>query len=405
MTVEYTKKGSIYQHESLEFRIRERKGRAYEVEFAERPSLWISTGTRDFDEADRFVKNRLHSEHRFLPNESVTLEDFVGKKFFLEEGQGSIRERYKLFGKNYDETYYKSKQGLLKNYILPTFGKWSLKKIANSSTFIEDWYIGITNFRHPGQPISPAQKLCILDAFSIILREAERKGLIDKNPCESVQRMSVNKESKREIFTKEEIAELFPNDYERLMDLWDGSLMWALYFSIMVDTGWRPGEVAGLSSEHVDEEGKIYTKDNVSGATRKLRHRIKTTGKGKGTKYGLLSSYTMDLYEKYEETIEGTALFIDDKGKYVSLAQANRILRKVCEKAGIDLRERTQYCFRHTFNTYMLANLGPLLEESDVRDLMAHTGYRPEYDHRTPEQILFKLGKVRPAIEKMRIAQ
>lgn len=397
---EYTRKGAIYTHISGTYRIRERKGRAYEVEYAERPSLWISTRTKDFNEADAFVKKNMHSQRRYLPNEKVTFAEF-STDFFTRTGEGSYRERCERFGKNHLDGYYVEKAGLLKNYLLPKFGDWDITRIR--STDIEDWYVSVTSYRHPGEELCGEHKRAMLFAMNDIMQEAVRKGLIDYNPCENVQKIVIHRISNKEVFTSEEIALLFPNDREELMRVWDGSLMWALYFSILVDTGFRYSEAAGLSIDNIDENGGIYTQESIKGGSITPRHRIKTTGKGKDSKYGLLSSYTMNLLEDYEKQLTDKYLFRIN-GKFIYSLIANRKLRKACEKAGFDIRERTEHCFRHTFDTNMLNNLGPLLEESDVRDLMAHTGYRPEYDHRTPAQILFRLQKVKPFIEKIREA-
>ena len=402
MTEEYIKNGSIYQHESGEFRIRERKGRAYEVEFAERPSLWTSTGKRVFEEADAFVKRLLHESKRYLPNEKVTFIEFAGTDYFTRPGKGSYRERCERFGKRYDERYYRNKNGFLRNYILPEFSKWDVTKITTA--VIEDWYVGLTQFRHPGKKLCDEQKIYILDALSDIMDDMQRKGVLKDNPCDKVQRITVRRESNKEVFSKEEIAMLFPNDREKLLAVWDGSLMWALYFSIMVDTGFRYSEVAGLNIENIDENGGVYTRDSVGGIDHNIRHRIKTTSKGKGAKFGVLSTYTMNLLEEYKENLPTNYLF-QYCGRFVYCNMANERLRRACYNAGIDPRDRTQHCFRHTFDTNMLNNLGNMIEESDVRDLMAHTGYRPEYDHRTPEQILFRLLEVKPAIEQIRESQ
>lgn len=401
MTEEYTKKGSIYQHVSGSFRIRERKGRAYEVEYAERPSLWISTGTRDFDEADAFVRASLHSQRRYMPNEKVTFGEFA-EDFFTGEGDGTFRARCEKFGKNHLDAFYRGKDGILRNYLEPKFGEWDITKIR--SVDIEDWYVDITDFRHPSRPLCGEYKTAILEAMSDIMKEAVRKGVIDRNPCDDVQKITVHRAEEKEIFTSEEIALLFPNDRDELLRVWDGSLMWALYFSIMVDTGFRYNEVAGLSLDNIRENGGVYTKDSALGGKSELRHRIKTTGRGKNSKYGILSAYTMDLLDDYREKLQYPPFLFMKDGKFVYCARANSKLREACSRAGFDIRERTQHCFRHTFDTYMLNSLGPMLEESDVRDLMAHTGYRPEYDHRTPDQILFKMSKVRPLIDKIREA-
>ena len=175
-----------------------------------------------------------------------------------------------------------------------------------------------------------------------------------------------------------------------------------LYFSIMLDTGFRPCEVAGLERSLIDENGAVYTAQEVDTPTRTLKKRIKTTGRGKGKKYGLLSRYTMDLLEEYLEDHDGEYLFIEYDGRFISGNKVNDVLRRACWVVGIDIRERTSYCWRHTFDTHMMQSLGGNIKESDIHDLMGHTGYRPEYDHRTPQQIMFKMQKIRPAIEALR---
>lgn len=403
MTEEYTRKGSIYRHISGAFRIRERKGRAFEVEYSERPSLWISTGTKVFGEADAFAHKHLRMNHRFLPGERIKLSDFA-EGFFTRSDEGSYRERCRLFGKEHDDSYYTQLEGRLKNYILPEFGGWDISMITDVD--IEDWYITLESRRYPGQLLSADARNKVLLAFGIVMKEAKRRGIVRTNPCDTVEKISTRREASRirRVFTLEEINALFPDCREELMRVWDGSLMWALYFSIMVDTGWRPGEVSAIerSSLRFGNDGcGLYSTSSINTPMRVKKNRIKTTGKGKSEKFGILSSYTIRLLEDYLPGLDGDMLFMTETG-YIYTPIANFNLRKACTNAGVDIGERTQYCFRHTFDTYMLNNLGQSIEESDVRDLMAHTGYRPEYDHRTPEQILFRLQKVRPAIEKIR---
>ena len=45
---------------------------------------------------------------------------------------------------------------------------------------------------------------------------------------------------------------------------------------------------------------------------------------------------------------------------------------------------------------------GNILNQDDVRELMAHTGYRPEYDHRTSDDIIDRIMKVKPIIDSIR---
>lgn len=397
----FSRKGSIYSHASGMFRIRERKGRAFEVEYSERPGLWISTGMKDFDGAVEAVRAMLHSGRRYSPDEPVLLRDFA-KGFFTESGDGSYRQRQERFGYHRDDDFFQKKDGLLRNYILPRWGSTDIRRITTVD--IEDWYVSITDYRHPGRQTSVGHKFTVLDALDDILACAVRKGVIQSNPCDSVQNIASSKESSTEIFTKEEILALFPKEREELMRIWSGSMKWALYFSIMADTGFRPCEVSGLSRSSFNGEGGVYTKEDVNARHGSIQKRIKTTDKGRKYKVGILSSYSIILLEEYLKTIDGEYLFMNEYGRFITPREANPVLQRACDRAGFDARDRTQYSFRHAFDTHMLDSLGPMVEESDVQELMGHMGYRGEYDHRTPDMIIRRLLKVRPAVEAVRKA-
>ena len=55
------------------------------------------------------------------------------------------------------------------------------------------------------------------------------------------------------------------------------------------------------------------------------------------------------------------------------------------------LLEETPYSLRHTFDTDMLRNL----DRDTVNDLMGHTSYRAEYDHRNGIDILKQRSNTR----------
>lgn len=401
---DYTQKGSIYSHVSGDFRIRERKGRAYEIEYADRPALWISTGTKSFEEASRIAIRQLHSQRRFLSNERVTLRQFA-KDMFKRRDKNSIYARNEKFGRHHPSAYYTNRQGVLDSYILVDFGDYDITRITD--VMIEDWYIALEG-RKWNRPISNEYKLRILETFRMVMKEAKRGGIIDSNPCDSVQRVSKDKRPPKNIFRQEEIALLFPIDFERLEMIW-GSLRWALYFSILLDTGFRPGEALVLGRHNLIIDGDrygIYSEDSYDVDTHDVKHKIKTSEKGKGEKIGVLSDYTVRILKAVLARIDEDEEFLFRiNGSFPkSVSDPNAILRNACDILGIDIGTRTQYDFRHTFDTHMLNSLGDGIEESDVQDLMAHTGYRPEYDHRTPEQIVTRLMKVKPAIDSIRTA-
>ena len=73
-----------------------------------------------------------------------------------------------------------------------------------------------------------------------------------------------------------------------------------------------------------------------------------------------------------------------DRSHFIYPECANKHMRICCAKAGIALHGRTQYSFRHTFNTNALGNIPEVARLL----LMGHTSNRQEYNHLTPRQAL-----------------
>ena len=394
--IDFTRKGGVYSHKSGLYKIRERKGRNLEVQFTARPGIWESTGTKEFTTAVRQIDAMLINNGAARNSIDVLLKDFA-KDFFIRTDKDSFQKRNELFNKMNGESFYRLNQGRLDNYIIPQFGDYRLRDITDIE--IEDWYISLMSFADPTKELSDNSKIKVLETFKYVMHEAKRKRLITVNPCDDVQRITqVNAE--RKPFTMEEIQRMFPADISQLEDIW-GSLQWAVFFSIMTDTGFRPGEVSALARENIDGNG-VYTTSSIDARTRELKNSIKTSKKGQDYKVGILSDYTQRILTIYLAELDGEYLFIGKNGKFNRPEVSNKHLQGVLKRLGIPLEGRSQYCLRHTFSTFMRNNMSATIGEDDVRELMGHTEYRPEYDHRTPQDILFRLQKVKPVIDEMR---
>ena len=386
----YIQKGNIYSHESGLFRLRVRNGRCLEVEFTERPALWVSAGTRSFDEAERFALRKLSKGGRLVSSRSQKLQDY-GDPFFGNIDDSMIRRKNEKFGRRYTDGYYKQLISHYRNYIRPFFG--SMNPAAITDVLIENWYLSLKGVKSHLQLCS-STKLIILDAMSLLMKELTRQGVVDSNPMETVERLKAER-TPREAFTHDEVQAFFPEDRRALLSIWR-SLRWALYFSIMSDTGWRPAEVMGISRQSLYLNG-VFQLESVEAESRRVKKSIKTTNSGQKYKVGILSEYTKSLLDEYLESLKGEYLFMDIDGTF-PVAMANRVLREAMKKAGVPEmspatgRKRTQYGFRHFFSTYMHENRGKDgLSEEDISEMMAHTGYRPEYDHRTAQMMIFRL--------------
>lgn len=398
----------IYVHIGGSFKIRERKGRNLEVQFTCRPGKWESTGTKKLEEAEAYANARLVNSGFANHHTVITLKEFA-KDFYLRTDEKSIRVRNERHNNYYSETYYKQHQSRLVNYILPEFGSYQINKI--NSVMIENFYLALNSSRDCKKQLSDNSKTKVLDCFKIVMEEALRLNLVEANPCDRVERINQHHE-KREIFTPAELKLLFPEDIEELLRIFDcdpkhptNPLLFATYFSIAYDTGFRPGEILALNQQDFWGDG-VYTKNSIEQGTGNLKNSIKTSRKGQDYKVGILSSYTKKLVSMHIATLpEGNNgyLFMM-KGKFLRCESMNKHFKLALSRAGIEADGRTQYCLRHTFDTNMLNQLGGDMNVETVRELMAHTGYRAEYDHRTAEDIISKLGSVKEVIERVREA-
>ena len=191
-----------------------------------------------------------------------------------------------------------------------------------------------------------------------------------------------------------------PDDLTERIKLW-GSLMWASYFSVLADTGMRPGEVMGLRVKDVYRTPQGYgvvAVQEVSSDGKRIKARVKTSGKGMEKRVALLSDSTGLLIEElvkvYQITDEEECLFLkyrDIKDSYIGIDTANKHLKGVLKK--LDLEEASQYSFRHTFATFRRGNA----DERALALAMGHSGgsVRDDYDHRSASILIGQLEKHR----------
>jgi len=352
------------------------------------PGKWISTGTEDTIEAIRFAEGEL-SKTLPIYHKIPTLEEF-SSKFFSEDRYG-YRNRNEKRNLHYENKFYTSHQARLDTYIIPEFGAYLIDSITD--VIIEDWLLNLLS-KKDGKELSDDSKNKILLCFRIVMHEAKRKGLVSQNPADRVKMINATNKP-RLPFTPVDLIKLFPRDEFELLRIWQ-SRMWAVYFLIMRDTGFRPGEVAALTREsYVPEYRGIYSEQSVDYTNRSVKKSIKTTRSGQPYKVGVLSQQTVEQLNKHLLDIKNEYLFtINDRMLIPEVS--NKHLRLSAKRADIDLLGRTQYSLRHSFET----DISGKVENKILLELMAHTSYRGEYDHRTPAQILKQLQPVCEILDK-----
>ena len=385
------------------YRFARRKGRAIQVTFANMPGKWFSTGTDDMSQAVIWAEKAMEHQGE-LPTDSsnITLGEFA-KDFFRPTDPKGFRNRNEMRGYGYAESYYEQKQSLLENYILPTHGRFLLSSI--NDVLIEDLIYNSNSIASKGKRgLSNDTKNKIFATYNIVLDEARRRGYLASNPCDKALKMA-RRPKTREAFTSEELKKLFPMDKSELVRIW-GDAMWACYFLIQYETGWRPGEVAALEAKNFfPESNGIYTTSDIDWKNRSVQPRIKTTDSGQRFKAGILSKRTAELLSWYIHQSRKKYPFIQSNGKFIGSNGANKHLCESCTKAGVDIQrngvKRTQYSFRHSFQSYYLGRI----PENARLLLMGHTKMRNEYTHLDAHEVIARVHEVEgldEAIEKRR---
>lgn len=253
---------------------------------------------------------------------------------------------------------------------------------------IEDFFLDLTSYRD-GRDLSDDTKNKVLGTYNDILEEARRQGYIKQNPCDKVKTI-VARNKNRQHFTEEELSRFFPEDRKELIRIW-WSLQWAVFFLIERDTGFRPGEVAALSSMNFFPEfNGIFTDSDVDYRTRQIKHSIKTSKKGQPFKVGLLKDQTAELLQELIMQNPNDPYLFKLKGKFINSDCANNHLQSCAKRAGVELNGRTQYSFRHSFQTY---NIGRIPEQALLL-LMGHTTNRKEYTHLDPNETLRRVLEI-----------
>lgn len=359
------------------YRFTKRKSERYiYVTFRHIPGRWFSTGATTMPEAVRYADAVIMRDGLMETGKPETLRQFATGMFDKDDPRG-FRRRNEARNRKYSDVYYKQMKGRLDNWILPALGQYTLSSL--NPVLIEDWFLGI--------PKASNTRNKILMCLQYVLDEAMRAHLIESNPARQVTMINPIYR-RREPFSKEEMAILFPDDLDSLVRVW-GSVMWAGYFCVMKDTGFRPGEVSALRAKNWFPQYRgLYLTESVDCYTRAVKPTIKTSHKGMPYKIGKVTPMTARIIEILKAQSEDGFLFgVPRQGspheyRRIIPDTANKHLEGVAKRIGLDLAGRTQYSFRHTFDTDLFGRI-----PEDVRlQLMGHTSDRAEYLHVTPER-------------------
>lgn len=361
----------------IKTRFKSRKER--KVQYLDENGKWKSTGCDTIIEAKKWYYENIEKKVNNL------FSNFTNG-LFTDRSIGSFWWVCQKTNIGRTEAWWYRQDMALKLYILPVFGDMLLDEIT--TPLVQDWYFGLKGLRK-GADLADYTRNHYLDTMSTIMKWAKNRGIISSNPCEGVIRI-VPRQNGRDRFTPDEMAMMFPEDKKKCIRIW-GGLSYACYYLIMRDTGWRPGEIAGLDvSGFYPSYNGIFTSQSVDSFSRKLKNSIKTSGDGYNYKIGVLSKFTTEMLSDLvqKSNIQSGLIFKGKRGG-VLLAKSMRLhFRERMSLLGIDTTTRPPYSIRTTF----MSQMSTKYDEEVVKELMGHTQWHRCYDKRTPEELLSRIA-------------
>jgi site-specific recombinase XerD len=363
-----------------EYKFCHRRGRNIQVCFQQEPNRWISTGTEDEQEALLFALHYLKVPKR----NTISLATFLEP--MLHDDFQALKDKDKEHGREKKETSYLELSCLCKKYILPVFGDCIVCEL--SKNFLEQKIAKLKE--------NNLTKNRIVFALRKIFDLAIDFNVCSENIAKEIELFHYQ-ENERQVFEREEVQKLFEIDSKGRINF--SSLRWFAYFLTLRDTGWRPSEVSSLQFQDIDQRGGVATDCSVVYNGRKaiLQNKIKTSKKGQRYKIGILSQLTLQVLQRLQEEDSSNSFIFKFDNKLLLTQKANRELERAFKIAGLELKGRTQYSFRHTFNTLLVDKL----EERVRLELMGHTKNRAEYDHTTAVARLDNLLKNKIVVETL----
>ena len=366
-------KRNIYTLSMEKTKFRKQDGR--KCQYLDENGKWKSTGKDTIAEAKQWY-------YSGRGKEKITVAEFA-ENIMSDTSEGSYLNMLHMVERDNSNFFNYISNKNIQRFIIPYFGNMCFDEIT--PVIVQDWYNSMR--KNDGSRLSSGYANNILNTLSTIFKWAIFRGVTSTNPTKSIIRRTTSDRGRRP-YSHEELEIMFPKDNEKLIEIW-GSKKIALYFLILRDTGWRPGEILALTPfDLIRSEKSITTAKSFNSFDKKVIDSIKTTKKGMKFKVGMLSDMTYDLFVEVSSDIEyDRQIFVDAYGTNYSSRRMLEIFKKTLSRLGIETEGRPQYALRTTFMT----NISNTMSDEKVILLMGHKAWRSCYDQRNPEQVIKKL--------------
>ena len=377
------------------------KNRPYMVIFDAIPFKRYSSGSYDLAETIEWADSFLANGGLVRPERVPTVKEY-GEGFFLRCDEDSLRQRDRLYGHEYSKGRYKKYQHYIDDYINPVFGGYLVTAVTAKA--IERWLPTLSDKR-TGKSLANDTINKVLVAFRLLMEDVKKDGFRDDNPAKDV-RMLAKKGKRRKPIPPSVLRILFPDNLEKRIEIWHG-LMWATYFSVLYDTGFRPSECAALRVSDIYQSSRglsVGTSHTVNREEGEVVERVKTSDDGGYDKrMGLLYDDTAELLIRLikEDGLKGDDYLFraPERENGVLLPDSsNKHFKTVLKEQGVFDEGLVQYGLRHS---YMTARRGEMPDEI-LAISMGHTKLRDDYDHRSMTDLIRQLDDRRDSFFESR---
>ena len=324
-----------------------------------------STGLTNKEKAEQLCERNLTRIGFPMPLEAkeAVFKDFARDFFDYDTSRYLKRHRNKDEGIGHD--WADTCQKRLEKYLIPKWGEFELNKIRprDINIWLDDLY----------EELAPNTVVQIFGNFRLILDEAVRKGMIEKNPCLDgiVEKPKKKKGKRRNFLSRGAFEVLF--DPENLIEVWGNDKMPHYVANLLsAMTGMRLGEIMALRVE--DIQGSEEAPFLVIEHSYSKKYGLKDT-KTKEGRVIPIHSHILHLLE----TIKPASgyVFSLDGGKTPIKEGIRRTLYRALEKIGISQAERKDtnvvfHSWRYYCDTMLLESGMP------IAGVQAITGHKTE---------------------------
>lgn len=254
---------------------------------------------------------------------------------------------------------------VMKNHILPRFGKLKLNQIqiSHAHKLIED----LINKDHNSKGIN-----LILGVFKRVMIEATRENRLERNPFQYLREMK-EEPSPDTYMTAVEI--------EKVLMASKGHYFQTL-FIIAINSGMRRGEIAGLCWDKINfttnliEISRIRDRNGLGDRTKTFKSR----------RFIPMNAVVRNHLEELKRHALGNLVVTCDDGSEFDVNHLNRDFTKFQKKAGLTQHFRF-HDLRHTFASHFMMNGGNIY---DLQKILGHSSLEmtQRYAHLAPEHLV-----------------